>query len=129
MIVDEIKKPPRSDRSGGKDNKMLSKVEKLILQECNDVESSDIYLIELYNNIKNQPDFKEYYAAIHSLNQKGYFDEYDEGINDTFVTLSTKGINYKKDMCREKVIYVIEFIILPLIIGVISTLITNFLSR
>ena len=106
---------------------MLSKIEKIILKECNKVTGSDIYLIEIYNNMKNKPDFKEYYAAIHSLNEKGYFDEYDECLNDTCVSLSTKGFNYKKDAFLSSVKYFFEFIAIPIIIGVLSSIITAFL--
>ena len=106
---------------------MLTKIELLILKECNKLEKNDIYLIELYNTLKNPPDFKKYYAAIHSLNEKGFFDEYEARLNDTCVTLSTKGYNYKKDTLIRYIKYIVEFILIPVIVGIGSSLITAYL--
>lgn len=104
---------------------MLTKIENLILKECNKITDSDIYLLELYNKLKKPPDKAKYYAAICSLNEKGYFNDYDNGINDTYVTLSTKGYNYKSDTFWGIVLQIVKEFVVPIAVGVISAIITG----
>ena len=104
---------------------MLSKVEKKILKACLNTTSDDIGLFKLYNNIENKPNFNEYCSAVHSLNDKGYFDYYDEGTKEIYVRLSTKGFNFKTDEITTAIKYLFEYAILPILIGAVSSVITS----
>lgn len=107
---------------------MLSKLEKIILKECS--RSKDgTYLLEVYENIKKKPNYTEYSSAIHSLKEKGYFDEYNTTLNETYVTLSTKGFNYKFNEFVIIVKEVIKSTILPIVIGVVSSIVTSFILK
>ena len=104
---------------------MLSKIEKTILKECS--KSKDgVQLLTVYENLRKKPNYTEYNSAIHSLKEKGYFDEYSEIMNETYVTLSTKGFNYKFTEFINSVKEILKSVILPIIIGVVSSIITSY---